>query len=173
MTSINPLSSATPLGRVGSGMPDARGAATGAIGEIGQRVLAWVDAIGRGSGGATSPGAAAWAEASGTPAGFKPDARELARGGDVYGLDEIGRGITASMGGTPAEEGSLRRALDSFTREAVIQIAGLSGAPGDQQIAGVRDALTAAGDGHGGEGVEGVIARVDLATASLAAQNGR
>ena len=172
MTSINPLSPTAALGRIGSAMPDARGAATGAIGEIGQRVLAWVDAIGRGSGGATSPGAAAWAEASGTPAGFQPDARELARGGDVYGLEDIGRGITQGMGGTPAEEGSLRRSLDAFTREAVIQIAGLSGAPGDRQVAGVRDALSVAAGVQGGDGVDGVIARIDLATATLAAQNG-
>lgn len=160
--SINGVSGAAPLGA--AALDPAR-AATGAIGEIGHRVLAWVGASG-GSGDR-----AGWSAASGTTSDFSPDARELARGGDVYGLGEIGGALADRFGGTPAEQGALRRSLESFTREAVVQLAGLSGAGSDRQLAGLGDALDAAAGLGASGGLDGIAQRLDAAAAVLARQN--
>ena len=163
--SINGVFGASPTG---SAIPDARQAAQGAIGEIGHRVLAWVGA----SGGSGGGGSAAWSASTGAGSGFRPDPSALARGGDIYGLGELGGELAAQFGGTPAEEGALGRALEGFTREAVIQLAGLSGAPAERQLAGIEDALTAAGGDAAPSGIDGLTQRITTATAALARQNG-
>lgn len=168
MTSIDRISGLSPLSPAGAGASsDARGAAIETLGEIGHRVLAWVDAAGRGNGS----GAQAWNQAAGNGSGFTPDMGELARRGDVYGLGELTRDLSARFGASPAQEGALRRALDDFTRAAVIQVAGLSGASGDQQVSGVRAALDSASRADAPAGLDGVIARFEAATADLSAQN--
>lgn len=168
MTSIDRLSGLSPLSPTGlSGAADARGAAIETLGEIGHRVLAWVDAAGRGNGS----GAQAWNQTAGNGSGFAPDMGELARRGDVYGLGDLTRDLSARFGASPAQEGALRRALDDFTRQAVIQVAGLSGASGDQQVSGVRAALDSASRADAPAGLDGVIARFEAATADLSAQN--
>ncbi|ATY31882.1 hypothetical protein [Sphingomonas psychrotolerans] len=168
MTSIDRLSGLSPLSPTGpAGGADARGAAIETMGEIGHRVLAWVDTASRGNGG----GAQAWSQTAGNGSGFAPDLGELARRGDVYGLGELTSDLAARFGGSPAQEGALRRALDDFTRQAVVQIAGLSGAGGDQQVSGVRAALDGASRADAPAGLDGVIARFEAATATLAVQN--
>jgi len=167
MTSIDRVSGLSPLVPAGTAPSDARGAAIETLGEIGHRVLAWVDAASRGNGG----GAQAWSQTAGNGSGFAPDMGELARRGDVYGLGDLTRDLSSRFGGSPAQEGELRRALDDFTRQAVVQIAGLSGAPGDQQVGGVRAALDSAANADGPSGLDGVIVRFEAATADLAAQN--
>jgi hypothetical protein len=169
MTGIDRLASITPPGSTAATAgTDARAEAGAAIGEIGHRVLAWVGQ----SAGAGDQGSAAWAEATGSQSGFAPSAAELSRGGDVYDLAGLSHGIAARLGGTPAQEGALHRALADFTRASVVQLAGLSGAPGERQVAGIRDALEAGTTASAGEGVDGVIDRIEAATASLARQNG-
>ena len=160
MTSIGSINGVYGAAPTGGAATDARDAAFGAIGEIGHRVLAWVGASG---GGAAS---------SGIASDFRPDARELARGGDVYGLGDLGRDLSGQFGGTPAEEGALHRSLEGFTREAVIQLAGLSGASPERQMAGIG-AAPAAADTGGPSGIDGLIQRLDAAAAVLAHQNGR
>jgi hypothetical protein len=168
MTSIDRLSGLSPLSPTGLGASsDGRGAAIETMGEIGHRVLAWVDAASRGNGS----GAEAWSQTAGSGSGFAPDMSELARRGDVYGLGELTRDLSARFGASPAQEGALRRALDDFTRQAVIQVAGLSGAGGEQQVSGVRSALEGAGRAEAPAGLDGVIARFEAATADLSAQN--
>jgi hypothetical protein len=168
MTSIDRISGLSPLSPSGLGASsDARAAAAETMGEIGHRVLAWVDAASRGNGS----GAQAWSQTAGNGSGFAPDMGELARRGDVYGLGELTSELSARFGGSPAQEGELRRALDDFTRQAVVQIAGLSGASGDQQVSGVRAALDGAARADAPAGLDGVIARFEAATASLSAQN--
>jgi hypothetical protein len=167
MTSIDRISGLSPLSPTGVASTDARGAAIETLGEIGHRVLAWVDAASRGGGS----GAQAWSQTAGNGSGFAPDMGELARRGDVYGLGDLTRDLSARFGASPAQEGELRRALDDFTRQAVVQIAGLSGASGDQQVSGVRAALDSASSADAPTGLDGVIARFEAATADLSAQN--
>lgn len=169
MTSIDRISGPSPLSPAGVASTDARGAAIEAMGEIGHRVLAWVEVASRGGGS----GAQAWSQTAGNGSGFAPDMGELSRRGDVYGLGDLTRDLSARFGGSPAQEGALRRALDDFTRAAVIQIAGLSGASGDQQISGVRTALDSAANADAPGDLDGVIARFEAATADLSAQNRR
>lgn len=168
MTSIDRLAGIGTVGTaaLGSGS-DARSLAQQTLGEIGHRVLAWVDSASRGA----STGGAAWQAVAGAAGDFRPDAAELGRQGDVYGLDQMTRELSSRLGGTPAQEGTLRRALDDFTRQAVVQFAGLAGAPGDRQIAGVRNALEEAGNVHASEGLDGVITRIETATTFLSAEN--
>ena len=168
MTSIDRISGLSPLSPSGLGAStDSRAAASEAMGEIGHRVLAWVDAASRGNGS----GAQVWSQTAGNGSGFAPDMGELARRGDVYGLGELTSQLSARFGGSPAQEGALRRALDDFTRQAVIQIAGLSGSSGDQQVSGVRAALDSAARADAPAGTDGLIARFEAATADLSTQN--
>ncbi|RVT93297.1 hypothetical protein [Sphingomonas crocodyli] len=162
---INQASAALPIGQASGAV--AKDLAAAAIGEIGHRLLAWVGA----SGGASTSGAASWSASVGA-SDFRPDASELARGGDVYDLNGLASSIAGQTGATPTEEGDLRRALEDFTRAAVVQVAGLAGADGDQQVAGLRTALDVAGSADVGEGASGVVARLELATRGLAAANG-
>lgn len=165
MTSIGSINGVFGIAAASGGGTDPRQAALGSIGEIGHRVLAWVGVSG-GTGDA-----AAWTAATGSSSDFRADANQLARGGDIYRLGDIASELSARFGGTPAQEGGLRRSLEGFTREAVVQLAGLSGGDADRQIAGLRDALTAAGVAGAAGGIDGVAERLDAATASLAAQN--
>lgn len=163
---LSPLAPATALDSVcGTTAMDAAGRA---IGDIGQRVLAWVGAV-----GGAAPGAAAWAVRAGNgDPGFVPDAGVLARRGDIYGLNTIAGDLSARFGGTPTQEGDLLRALEGVARGAMVQAAGLSGASGERQIAGLSAALDAAQAAPAGEGMDGVIARIDAAAATLGRQNG-
>ncbi|NIJ22171.1 hypothetical protein FHS95_003886 [Sphingomonas naasensis] len=171
MTSIDRISGLSPLSPTNAASTDARGAAIETMGEIGHRVLAWVDAASRGANNNGGSGAQAWSQTAGSGSGFAPDMGELARRGDVYGLGELTSDLSARFGASPAQEGALRRAIDDFTRAAVIQIAGLSGASGDQQVSGVRAALDGAARADAPAGLDGVIARFEAATADLSAQN--
>lgn len=164
MTSIDRLSAASPLGSVaqtqGSG---AKATAAATIGTIGHRVLAWTAAS-----GGSAAGASAWAGRAGAGDGFRADPALLARRGDVYGLSQLAADIARQHGATPTQEGDLRRGLENFTRAAMVQVAGLSGAPGDRQVAGLGQALDAALAAPAGEGVAGVLQHLDAATQQLA-----
>lgn len=163
MTGIDRLSSTSPLAALDAGRSaTAAGAAAQAIGSIGHRVLGWVGAVG----GATS-GSAAWAARAGASDGFVPDKTVLAQRGDVYGLNQLAGDLAAQFGASPTQEGDLRRALEGVARGAMVQAAGLSGASGERQVAGLSAALDSAGATPAGEGVDGVIARLDAAAASL------
>ena len=137
------------------------GIAAAAVGTIGHRVLAWVGD----SAGARQPGADAWAARVGD-SDFQPDAAELARGGDIYGLRELADQVAASTGANPVEQGEIHRALEDFTRAAVVQLAGLSGSDGEKQTAGLADALVIAGI-DGPQTATSVIGRLEAATTSL------
>lgn len=168
MNGIDRLTATSPLAALDSGVSrDPRGVAADAIGEIGHRVLAWV-----GASAGTNAGSAAWADASGRDSAFRADPVVLAQRGDVYGLTQMAGDIAGRLGATPTQEGSLRRALEDFTRQAVVQVAGLSGASGERQVAGLGDALTVASAGDTGLGVDAIVARIEAATATLARQNG-
>jgi hypothetical protein len=166
MTGVDRLATAASIGTAGfAGARDARALAGTAIAEIGHRILAWVGA----SGGAAASGQAAWEQATGVSPGFRPDSSELARRGDVYDLAGLARDIAAQTGAAPTQEGDLRRAFENFVRTAVVQVAGLAGADGVRQMAGVEQALEAALGGDAPAGADGVVARIERATASLAA----
>lgn len=163
MTGIDRLSPLAPASlpgdRAGAG---AAGAAEQAIGSIGHRVLGWVGAVGGDAGGS-----AAWTARTGASEGFAPDRDVLAQRGDVYGLQQIAGDLSARFGATPTQEGDLLRALESVTRGAMVHAAGLSGAGGDRQVAGLVAALDAAGGASAGEGIDGVVARLEAAAASF------
>ncbi len=169
MNGIDRLSPTNPLSALNAASAaDPRAAASGAIADIGHRVLAWTAAAGGGAG----PGPAAWAGATGREGGFVADVGVLARRGDVHGLGGMASDIAARFGATPTQEGTLRRALEDFTRQAMVQVTGLSGASGDRQVAGLTSALGIADAADAGGGVDGVVARVESAAAHLARQNG-
>ncbi|MFS0737226.1 hypothetical protein ABC347_09265 [Sphingomonas sp. 1P06PA] len=156
MTSIDRLSGTTPLSAAAGTAGDARGLADRAMGEIGDRLLAWSGAI---SGGAS-------------PAGFRPDTAELARGGDIYGLRQLGSELGDRLGATPTEQGTLLRAVEDFTRAAAVQIHGLAGAGSERQTAGITEARETALAEPAPEGVDGLIERLGIATDALVRQNG-
>lgn len=169
MIGVSRLSSIPPTGAQDTpGAQQVKQEAQAAIGELGHRALAWVAA----SDPAAASGAAAWASAAGVDSAFEPDANRLAQRGDIYDLRGMSGDIASRMGGTPAQEGALHRALADFTRAAVVQAAGLSGAAPDQQTAGLRDALGSALTGESEDGIDGVTARIEQATATLIGQNG-
>lgn len=163
MTSIDRLSSTSALGSVGQAQgSNARATAAETIGVLGHRVLAWV-----GASGGSSAGSAAWSARAPGADGFFADPGVLARRGDVYGLNQLAGDIARQHGATPTQEGDLRRGLEDFTRAAVVQVAGLSGASGDRQVAGLGEALDAALESPAGEGVDGVLQRLGAATEQL------
>lgn len=168
MLGINRVTGILPNGNPTPGAEQARTEAKSAIGEVGHRVLSWVTASAR----STESGRVAWATMAGSGSGFSPDAGELSRRGDVYDLRGLSSDIATRMGGTPAQEGALHRALEDFTRAAVVQTAGLSGASPERQTAGLRDALEQAGAMESDDGVDGVTSRIEAATATLVQQNG-
>lgn len=166
---LSPLPVSAAGGMTGAPL-NAADMARQAIGEIGHRVLAWVGASQPGSGG--DAGAAEWSRSVGT-SDFRPDAGELERRGDIYGLRDLAAGISGEMGGTPTQEGELRRALEDFTRASVVQVAGLAGGDASRQVQGLQQALGAATDPLSGDrgGVDGVVGRLETATRELSAQN--
>lgn len=139
-----------------------------AIGELGHRTLSWASASAR----ASDSGAEAWLSAAGVASDFEPDAGKLAQRGDIYDLRGMSSDIASRMGATPAQEGALHRALEDFTRAAVVQTAGLSGSAPERQTAGLRDALESALTGDSEDGIDGVTARIEQATATLVDRNG-
>jgi len=161
--SAAPVSAASGLA---GGAPTASDMARQTIGEIGHRVLAWVGASRPGG----DAGAAEWSRSVGT-SDFRPDAGELERRGDVYDLRDLATGISGQMGGTPTQEGELRRALEDFTRASVIQVAGLAGGDAGRQVQGLQQALESAVDPLAGDlgGVDGVVGRLEAATRQLTA----
>jgi len=170
MNAIDRLSS-PPIAAAGgtSGAPlSAADMARQTVGEIGHRVLAWVGASQPAGQGGGDTGSAVWSRSVGT-SDFRPDAGELDRRGDVYGLRDLAAGISDRMGGTPTQEGELRRALEDFTRASVVQVAGLAGGDAGRQVEGLHQALDAAGDTHlnSAGGVDGVILRLEAATRQL------
>ncbi|MBA2934184.1 hypothetical protein HZF05_08730 [Sphingomonas sp. CGMCC 1.13654] len=169
MIGVSRLSSIPPAGAQNTpGTQQVKQEARTAIGEIGHRVLAWTSASARTS----DSGSTAWASAAGAGSDFAPDAGKLAGRGDIYDLQGMSSAIASRMGGTPAQEGALHRALGDFARAAMVQAAGLSGASPEQQTAGLRDALENALGGDGEDGIDGVTARIEQATATLVGQNG-
>ena len=104
MTSIDRISGLSPLSPAGNASTDARGAAIETMGEIGHRVLAWVDAASRGN----VNGAQACSKTAGNGSGFAPDMGELARRGDVYGLGDLTRDLSARFGAQPRRDGAYR-----------------------------------------------------------------
>lgn len=164
IASLAPLALApTPLAALGAGP-----IAQNLIGELGHRMLSWLDAFAPSTGSSS----ASWSDQIGQSSGFNPDTSELARGGDVYGIRDLASQVVNQLGGTPTQEGELRRALEDFTRAGMVQVGGLSGSDPQRQMAGVSEALSVAGGPAGGEGVDGVIARVQAGTQSLNAANG-
>lgn len=167
MTPVDRLSPATPLAALDTARPTgASGAAADAIGTIGHRVLAWVGAAGGEAGGS-----AAWSVRTGTGDGFVADRGMLAQRGDIYGLNQVADDLSVQFGATPTQEGDLRRALQDVARGAMVQAAGLSGADGERQVAGLSAALDTAVAAPAGEGIEGVIARLEAASTSLTQAN--
>jgi len=167
MTPIDRISSLSPAAQPGtSSVETAADATRAALGQVGHRVLAWVGAV-----APTSAPAEAWTAQAGVSDGFRPDMAELARGGDVYGLKGLTDMLSDRFGATPAQSGELHRALEDFTRAAVVHVAGLSGGSADQQIAAMGQALDASvnGNGAGGNhsGIDGVIDGVNAAAARL------
>ena len=163
MTMIDRLSATTPLASVASSQgASAKATAAETIGALGHRVLAWV-----GASGGSAAGGSAWATRAGASDGFQADPAVLARRGDAYGLNQLAGDIAHRHGASPTQEGDLRRGLADFTRAAMVQVAGLSGAAGDRQVAGLGQALDAALAAPAGDGVEGVVQRLGAATAQL------
>ncbi|KQT35003.1 hypothetical protein ASG29_02390 [Sphingomonas sp. Leaf412] len=171
MTAIDRLSPLAPLSPLaGDATTSAGSAAAQAIGNIGHRVLGWVAAA-----GGEANGSAAWTARAGEADGFVPDRGVLAQRGDVYGLNQIARDLSVRFGATPTQEGDLRRALEGVARGAMVQAAGLSGADGERQVAGLSAALdsaAAAPAGDGIDGIDGVVARLEAAAGSFARGNG-
>jgi hypothetical protein len=168
MTAIDRLSSAAPIAALDTARSGgAAGAAAQAIGSIGHRVLGWVSAV-----GGDASGSAAWTARAGASDGFVADKGVLAQRGDVYGLNQIAGDLSAQFGATPTQEGDLRRALEGVARGAMVQAAGLSGASAERQVAGLSDALDAAAGAPAGDGIDGVIARLETAAASLSRGTG-
>jgi hypothetical protein len=169
MIGVSRLSSILPTGQQDTpAAQQVKQETQAAIGELGHRALSWTSASAR----APDSGASAWTSAAGAGSAFVPDTSKLAQRGDVYDLRGMSSDIATRMGGTPAQEGALHRALEDFTRATVVQVAGLSGAAPERQTAGLRDALENALAGDSEDGIDGVTARIEQATATLVGQNG-
>lgn len=161
MTAINGFQSVSAaVGATGTGAgagSDAASAARNAVGEIGERVSAWVQSL--------APGGAAPA------GGFQPDRATLSRGGDVYGLRQIAGDIEARFGATPTQAGELSRALEGVARGAAVEAVLLHGSSGEAK--GLSAALEAAAGTDGGMGgIDDVTARLEQAAGAFARQAG-
>jgi hypothetical protein len=124
------------------------------IGEVGARVVGWAANSFGGDAGA------AWSAACGVGI-HSPDPSRLAQG-DVYGLRGLAGDLADKLGATPAQEGALLRALEDFTRSAALNVNALAGS--DSQLAALSGALELSGSG---DGVDGVVARLETATRRL------
>lgn len=132
--------------------------ARGLIGEVGARVVGWA---GHSFGKDQSN---SWSATSGTGS-FLPIASRLTEG-DAYGLRGLAGDLASKLGGTPAQEGALLRALEDFTREAALNVNALAGSGNE------LTALTAALDvSGGGDGLDGVVTRLETATRRLETAN--
>jgi hypothetical protein len=147
---IHGVSSTSALAGRLNGTDTSGSIATQVMGEMGSRAAAWVARL---SGSVRADD------------GFRPDTALLARGGDIYGIGEVSRDIAAHFGAGPADEGALHRAIEDFTREAVVASAVLADRPGqaaariEAAIAGVADASS--------ETIDGVVTQLEQATATL------
>lgn len=150
MTPVDRLSSIAGAATLDGGMArDADGVARAMMGAIGERLEAWAGVM---SGGGARAGS------------FRPDAGELARRGDVYELRSLVAEAAARFGAGPAAEGALLRATEDFTRAAALHVYGGNGAA-------VADALTRTEGG--GDGIDGVVDRLQAAMRTLRATAGQ
>lgn len=137
--------------------------ARGLIGEIGARVVGWAGhSFGDDKG-------AAWSQASGAGS-FQPVPARLAQG-DAYGLRGLAGDLAGKLGASPAQEGALLRALEDFTRAAALNVNALAGS--DNQLTALSAALNGVGgdEGGGGDGLDGVVTRLETATRRLETAN--
>ena len=148
---IHGVSSTNAIASPVGGGPTSGGTATNVMIEMGGRASAWVAQLG---GAANGPG------------GFRPDLQTLARGGDVYGIGEVVRDVAGRLGAGPAEEGALHRAIEDFTREAVVTSVVFADEPAVAR-GRIEGALPVGVPGGGVESVSGVIAQIEQATAAL------
>lgn len=134
--------------------------ARGLIGEVGARVVGWAAAS------FGDDNSAAWSQASGAGS-FQPIPARLAQG-DAYGLRGLAGDLAGKVGATPAQEGALLRALEDFTRAAALNVNALAGT--DNQLTALTAALDVTATG-GGDGLDGVVARLETATHRLETAN--
>lgn len=134
-------------------------AATGSLartmlGEVGGQVLGWSAALFSRDGGGSAG----------------PDLARLAQGGDIYGVRATVSQAAAALRATPAQEGTLLRALEDFTRAAALNAHAMAGseAHGDALAAAI-DAVGGASDVPSDFG--DVIARIERATDLLQRAN--
>lgn len=159
---LSPIAGTSPLGSVAGDA--AQGAAREAMGQIGHRVMAWIDAI-----APTPAPKEAWTRLAGPSDGFRPDASELGRGGDVYGLGQLADDVAARFGGSPAQTGELHRALEDFTRAAVVHLVGVADADPADRLGALAAAVDITADAAGpAGGMDAVIDAVRGGTAQLA-----
>ena len=163
---IERINGPSAIGAVAGGTTTGPAAsARAAMATIGGRVLAWTAAS---SGGAVP--AAQWSVLTGgAGGGFAPNRAELARGGDVYGLRALAAEVAGHFGATPAQEGALGRAIEDFTRGVALQFNGRAGGAG--MADDVAAAVNRAADGSGGDGIDGVTARIETAARMVDALN--
>jgi hypothetical protein len=157
MTAINGFSGigATATVSATASAGGSAGVAREIVDAIGDRVQAWVSALAPGGSG-----------------GGRTDAGTLARGGDVYGLRAMASDLSARFGGSPREEGDLTRAMEDFTRAAMIETAGLHGSDGTVRTQGLDLARAAAEAVPESGGISGIAVRLEAATAALTARAG-
>lgn len=165
MTGLERVGGAPPITATTAtvGPRDAASIARTAMATVGDRVLAWSAQSFGGSGAA----GAAWQARTGLPSGFAPDRAELARGGDVYQLRALTVELAQRFGATPAEEGDLGRAIDSFARGVALRFNALADAPADTMLGGVLDALDAAVESGATGSIAGVTTRIESAASMV------
>lgn len=139
-------------------MGSADSLARAVIGEVGARVVGWAHAS------FGDDNSAAWSQASGAGS-FQPVPARLAQG-DAYGLRALAGDLAGKLGGTPAQEGALLRALEDFTREAALNVNALAGS--GNELSALSAALEVSG---GGDGLDGVVTRLETATRRLEIAN--
>lgn len=145
-----------------AGVQTADSLAREVIGEIGARVVGWAH---KSFGDDNS---AAWSQASGAGS-FQPIPARLAQG-DAYGLRSLAGDLADKLGATPAQEGSLLRALEDFTREAALNVNALAGT--GHELTALTAALDVDGGSDGGVGsLDGVVTRLETATRRLETAN--
>lgn len=162
MTAINGLSAVASVTQPGASR-SADDIAVAMIGNAAAQVLGWAAHsfnLGPAAGGA-------WAQMSNGSTAIVEPAR-LAQGGDIYGLRDIASAAAGELGATPAEEGELLRALEDFTRAAALNVNALAGADGVDPLSGLAAALDTPG---GGDGIGGVVNRLEAATRQLDTAN--
>lgn len=151
MIPVDRISQVASAAALGGASLDPASVARQVMGTIGDRVAAWAGEI---FGGGSQGGG-----------GFTPNTAELARGGDVYELRSLVAETGAKFGAGPAAEGELLRATEDFTRAAAPHVYA-----GDRGVDTVRSAVdNASADGNG---LDGVVGRLEAATRELRASSG-